>query len=75
LAVARVKEKRVVIFHGARGAGKSWLLHEIEYQLKKRLANIPTIYLDLLDYFNPSPEDAVRAIIGQVRSWFESAWP
>jgi len=68
LASGQPEDKRVVIFHGARGAGKSWLLKEIEYQLKKQLPNMLTIYLDLLDYSDSSPEDAVRAIIGQTRS-------
>ena len=67
LAVASFEDKRVVIFHGARGAGKSWLLHEIEYQLKQTLPTVLTVYLDLAEFSAPPVDDAVWALITQIR--------
>jgi hypothetical protein len=61
-------EKRTVIFHGPRGAGKSWLLSEIEYQLKIEIPQALIFYLDLA-LFNPSQtpiNKAIEAIIRQI---------
>jgi len=60
------EEKRVVIFHGARGSGKSWLLHEIARQLETTLSKALCVYLDLLT-FKPSSGNPVREIIKQIR--------
>jgi hypothetical protein len=65
LAGGSEEEKRVVIFHGARGAGKTWLLHEIEYQLAAKQPSVPCIYLSLMDYFSPC-DRAVCGVIGLI---------
>jgi hypothetical protein len=49
LANRQPEDKRVVIFHGARGSGKSWLLRESEYQLERSLTNVPSVYIDLAE--------------------------
>ncbi len=41
-------DKRLVVFRGACRSGKSWLLREIERQLKEHLPTIPVIYLDMV---------------------------
>ena len=59
-------ERRTVIFHGQRGAGKSWLLREIEYQLMTSKADVLPLYLDLADYAEQPFEVAVRDRIWKV---------
>lgn len=66
LASSHPVEKRVVIFYGARGSGKSWLLQEIHYLLKAEHPSIPCVYLDLSTYGSRPSDEAVRAIIGQI---------
>jgi hypothetical protein len=65
-----VQDKRVVIFHGARGSGKSWLLQEIAYQLKANSASPCCVYIDLpsaLEDNPPSDDDTfLSKIIAQI---------
>ena len=68
LAVGSRVEKRIVVFHGARGAGKTWLLLEIERCLKQELATVLTLYLDLNGFSASPPDEAVRAIINRIRA-------
>jgi hypothetical protein len=71
LAGGAFVEKRVVIFHGARGAGKSWLLQEIREQLQLIFPSVLAVYIDMLDFSIPSYEDVVRKIILQVQKAIE----
>ncbi len=59
-------ERRVVIFHGQRGTGKSWLLQEIRYQWRDN-AQVWPVYLDLSRYADRPPDDAVGDLIADVR--------
>jgi hypothetical protein len=55
-------EPRVIVFRGARGSGKSWLLHEIEHQLKQPPLVVP-ILVELTVFSALPPDDAVRRVI------------
>jgi nucleoside phosphorylase len=59
-------ERRVVVFRGARGSGKSWLLQEIEYQLRQNPANIPAVYVDLMKYSTQPVDASVRMALRQI---------
>ena len=72
LAAGSHEENRVVIFHGMRGAGKTWLLHEIGYQLKQTLSNVLTVYLDLGEFSDTPVNNALQAIVCRIRDAIES---
>lgn len=60
------EERRVVIFHGARGSGKSWLLREIEYWLNETLPDDLVLYLDLAEFTAQPVDDAVQILIHRI---------
>jgi hypothetical protein len=62
-------DKRVVIFHGARGSGKSWLLREIEYRIRGTHPSIPCPYFNLA-LATPPFDEAVRDIVKQIYQEF-----
>jgi hypothetical protein len=64
---ARLHEgRRVVIFHGARGSGKSWLLREIEYRLNEALPDALALYLDLAEFTARQVDDAMQILIHRI---------
>ncbi len=54
--------RRTIIFHGQRGAGKSWLLQEVMYQNEKK-GGMLIFYLDLATFAEQQPGKAVRLAI------------
>jgi hypothetical protein len=66
-------EQRVVVFRGTHGSGKSWLLQEIEYQLRQNPAPVPNVYVDLQRFLtlpvDMSVQQALRQIDDGVTVW------
>lgn len=63
LAANVAQDRRVIIFHGARGAGKSWLLQEIKHQLGLNQSGIRAIYISLSDFVAIPVENAMQVIL------------
>jgi hypothetical protein len=63
-------ERRVVIFHGQRGSGKTWLLRELEWRLDNEDIAIPA-YINLLALWKEAEESvgfAMDAVLARLRS-------
>ena len=65
LLLGEPSDRRTVIFHGQRGAGKSWLLREIAFRLANKESGL-TLYLDLADFTGQEPHDAIQTVIQRV---------
>jgi hypothetical protein len=66
LAAGLHEERRVVIFHGARGSGKSWLLREIKHSLQTTSLPVLCACANLSDEYDGPVDEAVRAILQQI---------
>jgi hypothetical protein len=63
LASGVTEERRAVIFRGARGSGKSWLLQEIKYQLRKYSPAALAVYVSLSEFVTRPSDGSIQAII------------
>jgi Ni2+-binding GTPase involved in maturation of urease and hydrogenase len=66
LAAASYLDKRTVIFHGARGSGKSWLLQEIAHQLQQNSTRALVVYIDLMSLSTLPVDEAVQQVLSQI---------
>ncbi len=60
------ERKRVVVFWGCRGAGKTWLLRHLAEKILPEMPNVCAVYINLQDFQDKSVEDAVLEIVGEI---------
>jgi len=59
------ERKRVVVFWGYRGAGKTWLLRHLAETILPGTPNVCAAYINLQDFQAKPVEDAVLEIVGK----------
>jgi hypothetical protein len=66
LAEGKPVEKRVIIFHGFRGTGKSWLLRRIQDYLSTEYPQAVTSHIDLDKYSGVYSDQAAQEILHNI---------
>ncbi len=66
ILAGRSERKRVIVFRGFRGAGKTWLLRHLAETELPKIAGVCPVYINLKEFSTKPRQDAVRDIIGRV---------
>ncbi len=66
ISAGNPERKRVIVFWGYRGAGKTWLLRHLAETVLPPISGVCAVYVDLRDFKDKPAEDAVRDIIGKI---------
>ncbi|MGB9594053.1 MAG: AAA family ATPase, partial [Anaerolineae bacterium] len=66
ISAGKPERKRVIVFWGYRGAGKTWLLRHLAETVLPEIPGVCAVYVNLQDFKDKPAEDAVRDIIGKI---------